>query len=264
MVDRIFDRVFIRPPSKVFPKCVSRNPFRVNVNVDNARRQHKEYVKTLLDYGVEIIELDTLEGFPDSVFIQDTAVVGAKSNRALIARFGENSRRGEEEDVAQNLLDRGYEIMKIHPPGTLEGGDVMVTDLGIIYVGLSERTNMEGIEQISKCFQNVSVVYVPLERTFHLLGGVNYLGNKTIIISPNLVDLKYFEEFKMIIVPKGEEYSSNVLYLGDGNVLIPSGFPKTYEKLKVEGFNPIKVDVSEFWKCDGGVTCLNLPIYKTV
>ncbi|MEM3542071.1 MAG: arginine deiminase family protein, partial [Candidatus Methanomethylicia archaeon] len=75
---------------------------------------------------------------------------------------------------------------------------------------------------------------------------------------------RYFEGLKMIIVPEEEEYASNVLYIGDGKIIVPAGYEKTIEKLRREGFKPIEVDISEFWKCDGGVTCLSLPMYKTI
>lgn len=262
--DRLFDTVIVRPPSTTFNKCVSGNPLKATIDINLARRQHEEYIKILLENGVEVIKLKPIDQFPDSVFIQDTALVGLKSRRGLIARFGEVSRRGEEEDIATFLSGRRFEVFKVEAPGTIEGGDLMVTDLGIIYAGLSRRTNIEGIKQLMKIFPKELVVAIPIEKTFHLLGGVNYIGNKTIIIAPSLVDLKYFEGFKMIIVPEEEEYASNSLYIGNGKIMVPIGYEKTIEKLRREGFKPIEVDISEFWKCDGGVTCLSLPMYKTI
>ncbi|MEM3542638.1 MAG: arginine deiminase family protein, partial [Candidatus Methanomethylicia archaeon] len=191
--DRLFDTVIVRPPSITFNKCVSGNPLKATVDVNLAKKQHEEYIKILLENGVEVIKLKSIDQFPDSVFIQDTALIGLKSKRALIARFGEVSRRGEEEDIAILLNEKGFEVFRVEAPGTIEGGDLMITDLGVIYVGLSRRTNIEGIKQLMKIFPRELVIATPIDKTFHLLGGVNYIGNKTIIIAPSLVDLRYFE-----------------------------------------------------------------------
>ncbi|MCD6139484.1 MAG: amidinotransferase, partial [Thermococcus sp.] len=105
-------------------------------------------------------------------------------------------------------------------------------------------------------------ISVPISKIFHLLSGVNYLGNKTVVISPHVVDIEYFKGFKFITIAEDELYANNMLYLGERKVLLPAGYPKTEEKLRREGFKPVLVNVSEFWKGDGGVTCLNLPFYK--
>jgi len=261
-MDRLFDVVIVRPPGKSYKNCVSTNPEHSGIDINLAKKQHGEYVKVLKENGIEVIELKPLENHPDSVFVQDTAIVGVKSNLAVLSRFGEASRRGEEESIGDVLRKEGFEIKRIEEPGTLEGGDVMVTDVGVVFVGVSQRTNIEGIEQLARYFHGVKVVKVPISKIFHLLSGVSYLGSKTIAISPQVVDVDYFRSFKLIQIPEDELYANNMLYLGEKRVLLPEGYPKTEEKLRKEGFKPITVDVSEFWKGDGGVTCLNLPFYK--
>ena len=157
-MDRLFDQVVVRPPSKSIIGCISTNPLRTTVNPSQASRQHREYVKILREHGIEVVEMPPLEGYPDSVFIQDTAVVGSKSRRALIARFGAVPRRGEEVSVENLLKSMGFATMRVQEPGTLEGGDVMVTDIGLVYVGVSGRTNTVGVEQLRKVFPGVHVV----------------------------------------------------------------------------------------------------------
>ncbi|RLG85406.1 MAG: amidinotransferase [Thermoprotei archaeon] len=263
-MDRLFDQVIVRPPSKSIVGCISTNPLRTSVDPSKASRQHREYVKILREQGIEVIEMPPLEEHPDSVFVQDTAVVGSRSRRALIARFGAVPRRGEEVSV-ENLLRRmGFETVRVEEPGTLEGGDVMVTDLGLVYVGVSGRTNTVGVEYLRKTFPEVKVVEVPVTKVLHLLSAVNYIGNKTVAIVPELVDPSYFSGFKLIRVPLEEAYAANMLYLGERRVLIPAGYPETAERLRREGYKPIEVEISEFYKCDGGVTCLSLPLYKAL
>ena len=264
MDSRLFDRVIVRPPSRSIVSCISTNPMRSTVSPTQASRQHREYVSILREHGIEVIEMPSLEDRPDSVFVQDTAIVGGRSRKALIARFGAVSRRGEEVSVENLLKEMGFKTLRVQGPGTLEGGDVMVTDLGLVYVGVSSRSNTVGVEYLRKVFPEVRVVEVPVTKVLHLLSAVNYLGNKTVAIVPEYIDPKYFRGFKLIRIPVEEAYAANMLYLGDQKVLIPAGYPRTAEILRREGFKPIEVDVTEFWKCDGGVTCLSLPIYKVL
>ncbi|USG99376.1 amidinotransferase [Thermococcus argininiproducens] len=261
-MDRLFDKVIVRPPGESYKNCVSTNPQHDTIDVKLAQKQHREYVKVLRENGVDVVELEPLNPHPDSVFVQDTSIIGASSKRAIIVRFGEPSRRGEERTVKELLLKEGFKIKEIQPPGTLEGGDILVTDQGVVFIGESQRTNKEGIEQFARYFSHVKVIKVPINKIFHLLSGVAYLGNKIVAISPQVVDVSYFKGFKLIQIPEDELYANNMLYLGEKKVLMPAGYPKTEEKLKREGFKPILIGVSEFWKGDGGVTCLNSPFYK--
>lgn len=263
-MDRLFNTVLVRPPSKTYWKCVSTNPEHENIDVDLAIHQHREYVKILKENDIKVIELPPLEEHPDSVFVQDASIIGVSSKKAVICRFGEPSRRGEERSIKEFLEAYGFTPKEICAPGTIEGGDVLVTDVGIVFIGESERTNKEGIEQFAKAFPHVRVISIKITKIFHLLSGVNYLGKKRIAISPQVIDTSYFDGFKLIKIPKDELYANNLLYLGEEKVLIPAGYPKTKKKLISEGFKPIEVDVSEFWKGDGGVTCLNSPFYLSL
>lgn len=258
-LDNTFSTIIVRGPPDSYAHCVSTNPLKESLDLRLARKQWRDYVSILKESGIEVIELEPLHSYPDSVFIQDTALVGY-SRRALLASFGEVSRRGEEESVGKFLETRGFNVRRVDPPGSLEGGDVLITNEGVAFIGLSSRTNELGAKSFEEVF-SVRVVRVPITRTFHLLSGVSYLGSRTVALSPSLVDPSPFRGFRIIYVPDEEVYASNMLYLGERRVLMPSGFEKTEEKLRKEGFKPLSVDLSEFWKCDGGVTCLSLPIY---
>lgn len=259
---RLFSSVIVRPPVKEIVRCVSTHPLKHTVSYELAVKQHENYVKVLREEGVEVYKLPPLEGHPDSVFIQDTAIVRFSAKSALIARFGEPSRRGEEVSVREFLREMGFTIINVNEPATLEGGDVLVTKEGVIFVGVTSRTNLHGVEALRSFFKEYKVIAVPTDKVFHLLAAVNYVGNRTLVIVPELVDPSYFTGFKLIRIPLEEAYAANMLYLGDNRVIVPEGYPKTIEKMKREGYRVIEVDVSEFKKCDGGVTCLSLALYE--
>jgi dimethylargininase len=259
----LFDFVFVRPPSDSYWKCVSTNPRSDEIDVNLAKAQHRQYCSILKDSGIEVLELPPLEGFPDSVFMQDPALLG--SRRSIIGRFGEARRRGEEKTLMDDLRKYGERIGKptqVTEPGSLEGGDIVVTEGGL-FVGESERTNAVGIRQLADLLKGVNVAAVKTG-LMHLLCGCAYLNNRTMIIAPELVDAKSFPGFKFIAIPKEEAYATDALYLGEMRVLVPSGFAKAHTNLKEAGYRPVEVEVSEFWKGDGGVTCLSSPVYKVL
>ncbi|MEO3993045.1 MAG: arginine deiminase family protein [Desulfurococcaceae archaeon TW002] len=260
--DRLYDSVVVRPPGKELTRCVSTHPLRDTVDYRLALKQHENYVRILQEEGIKVYKLPQLEGFPDSVFIQDTTVVRSSVKRALISRFGAPSRREEESSIREFLSKIGFAITNVVEPATLEGGDVLITGEGIVFAGITSRTNSNGVKFLRNFFKDLKVVAVPNDKVFHLLSAVNYVGNKTLVIVPEYVDPSYFNGFKLIRVVLEEAYAANMLYLGDNKVLIPEGHPKTVEKMRSEGYKVIEVNVSEFRKCDGGVTCLSLPFYE--
>jgi dimethylargininase len=258
---RFFETVLVRPPANAYIKCVSTNPAKTSIDLDLAKEQHRQYVSTLKESGLRVIELRALEDFPDSVFMQDPAILG--SRRSVIGRFGEATRRGEEDALLGDLTDRRVDIGTVHyveTPGTLEGGDVAITEQGL-FVGESQRTNENGIRQLSACLDHFQVKIVKT-RLLHLLCGCSYLSERTMIIAPDLVDPNSFPGFRFITIPLEEAYATDALCVGDGRVIIPSGFPKTVMKLREADYRPVEVNVSEFYKGDGGVTCLCSPIYN--
>jgi dimethylargininase len=262
-MDRLFDFAFVRKPSNSYVNCVSSNSNRDKIDVTLAKDQHSDYISILKECGVNVIELPALEEFPDSVFMQDPGVLGMSS--CVIGRFGEASRRGEEEALVSELEKRNVavgEVIRIQGPGTLEGGDIVVTEREI-FVGQSSRTNAQGARQLAHALGD-SRVFPVKTNLFHLLCSCGYLNRRTMIIAPELIATKWFPRFRFVTIPKEEVYAADALYLGENRVLIPSGYPKAKAKLVQSGYKPIEVDVSEFYKGDGGVTCLSSPIYKTI
>ncbi len=192
--------------------------------------------------------------------MQDPGILG--SHRSVIGRLREKGRQGEEGLLCEDLLNLHVDVGEIHltkAPGTLEGGDILVTDRGI-YVGESQRTNREGVAQLATSLSDLEVKPVKTH-LMHLLCGCSYLSDGVMVISPELVSPDFFPVFRFITIPREESYAADALYLGQRRVLIPLGFPVTRSKLQDAGYNPIEVELSEFRKGDGGVTCLCSPIY---
>jgi dimethylargininase len=260
-LDRLFDLAFVRSPADSYIDCVSTNPDSSNIDVNLAREQHRQYVSILRECGVNVVEMPPLEAFPDSVFMQDPALLGR--SHVIMGRFGEAKRRGEEKAFADELNNSNIAMGKVDyvsHPATLEGGDIVITEDGI-FVGESSRTNSAGIKQLAT-YVSEQVVTAVKTILLHLLCGCSYLTDREIIIAPELLDTMSFPGFRFVTIPKEEAYACDALYVGNRKVMIPSGFPKAALKLKQAGYEPIEVEMSEFHKGDGGVTCLASPVYK--
>lgn len=254
----MFKNAILRKPCKNILQGITSNKELGKVEYEIAVYQHENYVKTLERCGLKVEVLEQLEEYPDSCFVEDVAILTKKC--AIITNPGATTRKGEinyiEETIAKYYPQE--KIEKIKFPGTLDGGDVMM--LGdIFYVGKSERTNEEGIKQLSKILEkyNLKVIKIELDKILHLKTGVNYLENNTLLIIKELYDEEEFREYKKIVVPKDEEYGANSLWI-NGIVIVPKGYVKTKKLLEENGYKTVEVDTSEFRKIDGGLSCLSL------
>ena len=225
-------------------------------DIGRALEQHAAYVEALRDCGLDVTVLEVDEAFPDSVFVEDTAVVCPEA--AVVDLPGAPSRQGEERSVAQALAGFFPRLDAIAPPGTLEGGDVMRAG-GQFFVGLSGRTNREGARQLGAFLgrHGYEVVTVPLGAILHLKTGVSYLEDGRLLAAGELVHEPAFSRFRVIPVPAGEEYAANSLWV-NGRVLVPAGFPAARRAVEAAGCGTLALDVSEFRKLDGGLSCLSL------
>jgi len=223
---------------------------------DKALAQHAEYVKVMESCGVQVKALDADEAYPDSCFVEDTAVVCEKL--AVIANPGALSRKGEILDIRRALGEFYTDFKSIRDPGTLEGGDVMRVG-NHFYVGISTRTNEAGAKQFIEIMENYgfSGSIVHLKQMFHLKTGVSYIGDNTLLLAGELIDHPDFADFHKIIIDDDELYAANVIKI-NGYLVIPSGFPKAETKLLAAGYAIKTVEMSEFQKIDGGITCLSL------
>ncbi|MFC2115939.1 dimethylarginine dimethylaminohydrolase family protein [Bacteroidota bacterium] len=221
-----------------------------------AREQHKTYIEALVKCGCEVITLPADPDFPDSVFVEDPALLIGSA--AILANPGAASRRGEVSGMRQVLGEHFGVLEQICSPGTLDAGDVLEVE-DHYYIGLSERTNMEGAGQLIRILEkyNKSGSTIPVNKYLHLKSGVAYLGNNTLLLAGELKKCEDFQEFIRLEVDDDEEYAANSIMV-NGTVVTPAGFPKTIEMLLSSGFRVLTVDTSEYRKLDGGVSCLSL------
>ena len=247
-----------REVSPSISKCELTHLPRHDIDLEIAQSQHHDYEDTLRHMGCEIRRLPEEPNLPDSVFVEDTAVV--IKELAIIARMGAESRRDETKAVAA-LLREYRKLCHMESPGTLDGGDVLQIG-NTIYVGRSRRTNKSGITQLIEFISpyQYEVVTVPVEGCLHLKSAVTRIGEDTLLINKSWVDPQAFEGMGLIDIDPEEPYAANALLLG-GQLMYPSNFPKTLQRLQQKGIAVIEVNVSELQKAEGALTCCSL-IYE--
>jgi dimethylargininase len=232
---------------------------RTSVDVTLARTQWQAYVDAMAAAGWDPVEVPPADDCPDAVFVEDTMVV--YRDLAVITRPGASVRRPETEAARAAVEAQGYRIVTIEPPGTLDGGDVL--KLGsTVYVGRSGRTNDSGTAQLAEALEpeGAQVRVVPVTKVLHLKSAVTALPDGTVIGYPPLVDDPgAFERF----LPVPEETGAHVVLLDgdddeDGRLLMASSAPRSAELFAERGYRPVPVDVGEFEKLEGCVTCLSV------
>jgi dimethylargininase len=227
---------------------------RLPVDANLAARQHDAYVQALADAGWTIREVPHADELPDSAFVEDTTVVCG--DLAVLARPGAAERRAEVAGTEQAVAGLGLELARIEAPGMLDGGDVLQVGT-TLYVGRGGRTNGEGIRQLRRhaASRGRSVVPVPLREVLHLKSAVTALPDGTIICANrSLVDTSPFPTLR----PVPEEEGSHVVPIGDGTLLMAASAPRTAELFVDWGFDVVPVEIGEFEKMEGCVTCLSV------
>ncbi len=232
---------------------------RTEIDVALAFRQWEGYVAALHAAGWETIEVPPAEDCPDSVFVEDTVVM--YGDRAVITRPGADQRKPETAATAEVLRGLGYDVVSIEAPGTLDGGDVL-KHAGTVWVGLGGRTNRAGLDQLASYLDpwGARVVAVPVSKVLHLKSAVTTLPDGTVIGYPPLVDdAAVWPSF--LEVP--EEQGAHVVQLGSDVVLMSSRAPGTRVLLEKRGLRVMTVDIGEYEKLEGCVTCLSVRLRHT-
>lgn len=254
----LFDHALVRTPAHSVIDGIDDYADQGRPDYQVALQEHRDYIAMLRNLGIDVTVLDPLEDFPDSCFVEDPAVVADEF--AVITNPTRDTRTAERDKI-RPAIQRFYQdnqIFEITAPGKLEGGDVMPVD-GTFYVGLSARTNQAGIDQFTKIAAKFGhqVIAVPVNQVLHLKTGTTYMGNHKLLVSGEYIDSPYFKDFDQIAVPTGEDYAVNCINTGNG-VIMPAGFPGVQRLLEDNGFTTHPVNMSEFSKIDGGLTCLSL------
>jgi len=244
-----------RGVSPTLGNCELQELDREPIDIARAIEQHRCYERCLEDLGAEILPLPADARFPDGVFVEDPAVV--LDEIAIMTRMGAESRRGEGDSIAEALA-QFRPIRRIEAPATIEGGDAMRVGKKL-YVGLSRRTNKEGISQLREIVApfDYEVIAIPVHGCLHLKSACCYLGEQTVLTNRAWIDDGALRDFKIIDVPADEPRSANVVRIGEA-LMLPAAFPKTKKLLETAGFQVRTVDVSEFAKAEGGVTCKSI------
>ncbi|NQT77771.1 MAG: N(G),N(G)-dimethylarginine dimethylaminohydrolase [Bacteroidetes bacterium] len=250
-----FTKAIVRIPCERMTEGLSSSGFG-KPDYIKAIMQHEKYVQALKDCGLEVIVLPPVNDFPDSSFVEDTALLTPAV--AVITLPGAPSRKGETRDM-QSIISCFYNHIEfIREPGTLEAGDVMMVG-SHFFIGLSERTNIEGASQLISILEHyvMTASVVEIADMLHLKSGVSYLENGNLLATKHFHELAEFKKMNIIPVAEHESYAANSLWI-NGSVLVPEGYPETLENISNAGYETIILDVSEFRKLDGGVSCLSL------
>ncbi|MGN0703574.1 MAG: dimethylarginine dimethylaminohydrolase family protein [Lentihominibacter sp.] len=253
-----FNNVIVRKPCKAVCDGITSAPELGQPIYEKALAQHEKYIEALKKCGVEVTVLEADERYPDSCFVEDPALITRKC--AIITNPGAASRNGEKNEIigAVRKFFPEDKIEYIKDPGTLEGGDVMMVG-DTFYVGLSARTNAEGIRQLGEILNKYGLecVQVPLEKVLHLKTGVNYLEDNNMLVSGEFIEKPEFDKYNKIVIPEEEAYAANCIWV-NGTVIVPEGYPAVLKAVQDAGYETLVVDTSEFRKIDGGLSCLSL------
>jgi dimethylargininase len=225
------------------------------IDFAKAEEQHRQYQQLLARLGARVISLPAEPDLPDSVFVEDPALV--LDEVAVLLPMGAASRRAERPSI-ERALTPFRPIKKIDLPATMEGGDVLRIGR-TLFVGLSSRTNQQGVRHLATLVSRYGyeVKAVPVTGCLHLKSACTYLGRNTILGNRSRIGAEMFREFAWLEVPAAEPRAGNTLTIGE-KVILPASFPHTRELVERHGFPVVTLDISELQKAEAGLTCSSL------
>jgi dimethylargininase len=276
----MFTRAIVRPPASNFAEGLTTAELGAP-EYELALRQHEAYCAALEQCGLKLIQLEADSNYADSTFVEDTAVLISDTEprvsdetpepsvqthamtRVVLTRPGAVSRRGEVTSITKALEDfvSGASMQTIEAPGTLDGGDVCQAG-SHFFIGVSERTNQAGAQQLTDLVAGfgytASLVDIrEVNGLLHLKSAIAYLGDNRLVVTEALAERAEFAGYELVHVDAGEEYAANCIQVND-HVLIAAGFPSLESTIRQLGYQTIVLEMSEFQKMDGGLSCLSL------
>jgi dimethylargininase len=224
-----------------------------------ALEQHEAYCAALTQCGLKLTRLEADELYPDSTFVEDTAVVTERG--AILTRPGARNRTGEVAGAREALAQFYSTLISIHHPGTLDGGDICEAG-NHFFIGISERTNETGALQLTELlaswdYTSSFVDIRDMKGILHLKSGLAYLGDNRLVVIDALSNREEFRTYDLIVVIKQEEYAANCVRVNE-RVLVAAGYPELERRLSELGYQTIGLEMTEFQKMDGGLSCLSL------
>lgn len=247
-----------RQVSRSIANCELTYLARVPIDVERARRQHAAYEEALKRLGVAVLSLPEEPDLPDSVFVEDTALV--LDECAVILRSGAASRQPETDSIARALAPY-RKLLRIEAPARVDGGDILQFGRKV-YLGLSSRSDTNALEQLQDLLLPYAyeVVPVPVTGCLHLKSAVTQVGAETLLLNPAWVEPANFPGVKTIAIDPSEGYAANAVLVGE-TAVYPEAFPRTWKRLEAAGIGVISVPADELAKAEGAVTCCSL-IFK--
>jgi dimethylargininase len=251
-------RAIVRPPGANFAEGLTASDMGPPVH-ELALGQHERYCSALQRSGLTLTRLPADPRHPDSTFVEDTAIL--TRHGAFLTRPGAPSRAGEVAGIREVLASFFPSLESIEAPGTLDGGDICEAD-GHVFIGLSDRTNAEGARQLAVGLAkhgctSACVDIRGLSSLLHLKSGLAHLGDNRLVATESLVDHPALRGYEIVRVPVGEEYAANCVRINK-HVLLAAGYPAFEATVRRLGYPVMLVDMSEFQKMDGGLSCLSL------
>ncbi len=251
-----FDTAIVRCPSRSVVNGL-RAGDHVGPTFEAIKSEHDAYIAALRNAGVDVTILPALEAFPDSMFVEDPALVFPEG--AILLRPGAESRAGETQELAPTLREHFDHVLELPSPGFADGGDILTTPNSIM-IGLSSRTDRAGAEGLKSCLAKLGrsgkIVETP-EGVLHFKSDCSLLDEESVLTTKRLARSGVFENFKQIIVPEGEEPAANALRVNDV-VMVGSNYPRTIEMLEAHGYTVVPLKTTEIGKIDAGLSCMSL------
>jgi dimethylargininase len=250
-----FNRALVRSPARSVTQGLAAVD-RGRPSFDGVAREHAAYVRALEDAGIAVEVLPPLETYPDSLFIEDTALVFAHA--AIVLRPGAPSRSGEAAEIAPALAARFDDVRQLDE-GTVDGGDALATPRGV-FIGRSARTNAQGTEALIALLKRIGVTGLAVTTppgVLHFKSDCSLLDETTILATPRLAASGVFEGFRVIVTPGGEEAAANAVRVND-RLLLSGGYPRTADLLATSGYKLTVLPTDEIAKIDAGLSCLSL------
>ncbi len=254
----MFTRAIVRIPGSNFDAGLTTAEFGAPL-FDLVLEQHSHYCDALVACGLALTTLGADLRFPDSTFVEDTAILTPRG--AVLARPGAASREGEVDTIRPAILSFFPSPLEIEALGTVDGGDICEAEKHF-FIGLSQRTNEEGARQLARHlagfgYTSSTIDVRPMTSILHLKSGIAYIGDNTLVVMEEMAENEQFRGFELIRVSAAESYAANCVRLND-RVLVAKGFPQLQDELCARGFDPLALEMSEFQKMDGGLSCLSL------
>lgn len=253
-----FTRALLRLPGENFAAGITSSTAGAPL-LERALEQHRNYAAALATCGLETATLPADPRHPDGTFVEDTAILTARG--AIVARPGAAARAGETEVIAAALGQHYARLARITAPGTVDGGDVCETDRGVL-IGITARTNADGARQLAGLLGDLGYPATLVDvrgvaGLLHLKTGIAYLGDGRLAVAAGLPRLAAFAAYEQVAVTPGESYAANCIRVND-RVLVAAGYPRFADELARLGYRPLPLEISEFRKMDGGLSCLSL------